>query len=674
MSGKEASPRCLLARRYSTILPDPAEARVGTTIDAVVDFFRRTLEARDSFTSKIRISTEPVDTASSKALKVILDADGLTDLELVKFHSGLESSSYGSPYVVVVDVPSGTPSEGLPVQRNEVSNCTEVLAAPERHPGLARSALVFVPDYPDLRLPLAPLSLPSPPAGSELSFAEICSQAEVIAPQLLAALSPNSSGEARPPASFPGAIRVHLLAVPPTVLPCSRVDLVVPPSTTVGSLRMTFRRVGLMDKSPVEIVRVSGFRRLSEDDPNRVLVDGDVLYLFPASEFYCMSGTKPVETAMKDFKEYTSASYRYRSEDMPFSTPPRLTEPLPDALDALLDHDATPEHHSIVDGGNITVLTPEGAFDRTAPYRIRCPEKYVGITTAFDIEHATREQPKKPIKVVMRCTPEDTRLLLARNIFALMWFNPQSAAWEVEDRNNVEVLYPTADYVRVTLRHFSLYRCALVPEGRTLARIRNDRFSRDWNNPNQFDRPYPCGGKNYYVPQRFQGTALTLPGAFPEDDPHGFHGTWPAAAVQMCLQGFRLPGSVGRVEPGHIPLGRTVHGIADFANACFLSPSFKLAGAYGGKAIMICGPNRELWVVAGALNGNGNVIITLLQARIRRNTFQEVPNTIALRNWRDPHYDNAGIEYRVASPGDITIYRILERELTPQQFGQQFCT
>mmetsp|Transcript_46645 Transcript_46645/g.129774 ORF Transcript_46645/g.129774 Transcript_46645/m.129774 type:complete len:432 (-) Transcript_46645:89-1384(-) len=100
----------------------------------------------------------------------------------------------------------------------------------------------------------------------------------------------------------------------------------------------------------------------------------------------------------------------------------------------------------------------------------------------------------------------------------------------------------------------------------------------------------------------------------PTDWLHAWHGTKPQYMESILRTGLRPAGSCGIKPPsGHIPLGRTVFGIKDFAAAVFVSPDL----AYSSHP-----------AYAGRITAGGEEWLTLMLARVRPGSFQTFRSTV----------------------------------------------
>ena len=294
-------------------------------------------------------------------------------------------------------------------------------------------------------------------------------------------------------------------------------------------------------------------------------------------------------------------------------------------------------------------------------------------TRVFSVEHVKRLQPRRSILLTMTCNEVERKAACGGRRFCLEHLTPEGS-WRTEDSDVFFSYSPDAAQccreLCATLCHFSIFRFILVPEGVDLSGRIDDRHSREWD-ASEIDTKFTRGGKPYYVPVGFAGTGLTSEKFDTRSHNVAFHGTSPSSAVTIVTTSFQLPVNV---RPGHIPLSTTVHGIPNFAEAIFATPSYRLAACYGKTKLATNAKSGVTWIAAEHIK-EGGFLIVLLQCRLDPGSFTEHPNTIATTpgvKWADPHYDNATIEWRVANPTNIVPYRLLEMKVPLADFVDTF--
>lgn len=174
-------------------------------------------------------------------------------------------------------------------------------------------------------------------------------------------------------------------------------------------------------------------------------------------------------------------------------------------------------------------------------------------------------------------------------------------------------------------------------------------------------------GHRYFTPAGFTRQALELNRPFPEDWPVAFHGTRPARIASILQTGLGVrPPLAGHVEPNV-----ELFGIADWANAVFVTPSYKYATFYG--TVFVRDPRVDR--IVPSLR-NGKVVVTLLQCRINPAAFGVFPETIGAGSAGvtiDANLDNGALEWRIPAasvPNNIVVYGVLFAHVEPHRFSR----
>ena len=184
----------------------------------------------------------------------------------------------------------------------------------------------------------------------------------------------------------------------------------------------------------------------------------------------------------------------------------------------------------------------------------------------------------------------------------------------------------------------------------------NERFSRTWDNcdPN---RRLSKGGRPYYYPVGFRSIGLRV-NNFDENTCVAYQSVKFRNIESILRDGFRLPSDIAGHNAGHINFD-----IANWANAIFVTPSWRYASLYGG--------NMNITTSNPFIFECRQRSVILLQVRVRPNSFTVHPNT-TLYTINDPHYRDDQIEWRIQNPNDVFPYRILIKTFSDSEFNQLF--
>ena len=166
------------------------------------------------------------------------------------------------------------------------------------------------------------------------------------------------------------------------------------------------------------------------------------------------------------------------------------------------------------------------------------------------------------------------------------------------------------------------------------------------------------GGKPYYLPVGFVGIGLHVEN-FVEDWCVAYKGVKIRSIPSILRDGFKLPSQLLGDRTGKLPLNIQLYGVSNFADAIFVSPSHVYA-SLSGMNIIDPAPEKRT---------EKNILISLLQVRVRPNSFSEFPNT-TMYEPDDPHYNNNELEWRITNPKDVVPYRVLIRKTSQSEIHQ----
>ncbi|KAK8871675.1 hypothetical protein M9Y10_007413 [Tritrichomonas musculus] len=231
--------------------------------------------------------------------------------------------------------------------------------------------------------------------------------------------------------------------------------------------------------------------------------------------------------------------------------------------------------------------------------------------------------------------------------------------WVTEDEP-VFLSYPDCNTAIFLLNHCSGHRIAILDTAvRKLIpdEYIDDRYSCDWDEmcPHTF---FNKGNKDYYVPVDYKSIGIKV-NSFDENTCVAFHATKARFVSSIIEKGFILPSKREGVLSGHIPLDLKVFDIDNFADAIFASPSIKYSSKYGKQPIYTK-RDEVTYIEAGHIE-NGLIRILILQVRVKPDSFSIHPNTTPDHQFKDPHFDNDELEWRIGNPKDIFPYRLLFR-------------
>lgn len=290
------------------------------------------------------------------------------------------------------------------------------------------------------------------------------------------------------------------------------------------------------------------------------------------------------------------------------------------------------------------------------------------ITVPFEIKEEKDLEPVKKIRIQIFCSPEETAKLLKGQQYGLYYYDVNRGTWKSSEKQ-IFVEYPKAKSIIFCITRLSKYKIKEIKEMELEEEYQNPEFSRNWDEEDQ-DHKYSRGGEPYYLPVGFTSTGIKIQ-EFPKGECVAFHGTSLKSAHSIVRNGFRRPLKVG---PGHIPIERTVFEIPNFAHAIFVTPSYRYAALYSIGRVIRSKDDSNLWIPSGMFQ-DGKILITLLQCRVKRGTFQKIHNTLVVRrnpNWADPHYSNEEMEWRVEDPENVTAYRVLRLSISFDDFEREY--
>lgn len=317
------------------------------------------------------------------------------------------------------------------------------------------------------------------------------------------------------------------------------------------------------------------------------------------------------------------------------------------------------------------IIVKKGTFKKAKPeilVTFTNPNSINRLTTPFEIREKDDYQPKRKVKIQIQCSPEETTKLLKGQPYELFYWDDGEEKWKSSDKQ-IFVEYPTAKSVLISVTRFSKYKVKPFSIAALDDDDQDDRYSRNWDDEDR-DAEYFRGGESYYLPVGFTSAAVKVKD-FPEGECVAFHGTTLKNVRNICKFGFRLPPKVGM---GHIALDKEVFGIPNFANAVFISPSYRLAGLYSVGRMIRDEDSDQVFVPAGMFF-EGKILLSIIQCRVKKGSFTKNRNTVVVKlntEWNDPHYDNEEIEWRIADPTSLVPYRVLRRELTFEEFENEF--
>lgn len=297
-------------------------------------------------------------------------------------------------------------------------------------------------------------------------------------------------------------------------------------------------------------------------------------------------------------------------------------------------------------------------------YKVTFPANHNGwFNVSFNITNDSPTRNTDKALIILTLNNEETSYLQEGN--ALLHRYLQGDTW-ITDEQEVFLSFPDCKKAIFLLNHCSDHKIeprdtkleSLIPEN-----CKNGNFSRDWEGMNA-DQSFPRGGRPYYVPIGYLSVGIKV-NSFDENTCVAFHGTKALSVSGIVMNGFKTPKEYKGVFEGHIKLDREVYGIKDFANAIFVSPSIKYSSMYGKSEIIASGPDG-CCVASGHIEQN-KIRILILQVRVKPNAFSINENT-TLSSFKDSHYEDGELEWRIGNSSDLFPYRLLYKHVTPDDF------
>lgn len=301
---------------------------------------------------------------------------------------------------------------------------------------------------------------------------------------------------------------------------------------------------------------------------------------------------------------------------------------------------------------------------KNADYHVTIPANHHGwFNVPFEITNNSPTSNTDECLIYLKMIAEDISYLQEGNAIIHQYL--QGTEW-ITDPEPVFLSYPNCDTAIIYLKHCSDHRLAKYDaetEALIPSNLKNSNYSRTWDRMNP-DLSFNRGGRPYFVPVGYKSVGIKVDN-FNEATCVAYHGTKATSVEPILRTGFKLPSQLDGVRKGHYELNKTYLGINNFADAIFVSPSFKYSSLYGFAEILA--QNEEETDVQSGHIEHGLIRIVLLQVRIKPNKFTVNRNTTKYIV-DDHHYSDDVMEWRIPNTEDLFAYRLLFMHCTDEDY------